>query len=281
MIELKNGKASYVINPYRGGASCSWKVDGQDIFYVDKTSYSKPTIKFKGGNPICFPIFSTLGLYGQETTLYDGRNLSLPQHGLARLSSQWRANLDSNASAKLYLQHSPETLKDYPYPFELEVTYYLYEDGLRLTQKVYNPGTSPLPFVIAFHPYFKVSDPLNCEVSGYLPGTPCYAIPNHGTHDFKANMPDQLPLGREEINHHMVTGSRKITLKDRLTTRRISLHPSGEYPCLTLWSEPNQPFICMEPTSGRRGAFQTRENLTRLAPGDSWEGQIEIRIENL
>jgi galactose mutarotase-like enzyme len=281
MIKLKNGEASYLINPFRGAASCSWKIANQDILYIEPKSYSGPQLKFKGGNPICFPVFSTLGLHGENTLHYGSRKLFLPQHGLARLSSRWRVNLDSSASAKLYLQHDEETLKAYPYPFELEISYCLYEDGLRLMQKVYNPGNTELPFVIAFHPYFKVSDPQNCEVSGYLPGTPCYAIPNAGTHDFQAHMPQNLPLGHEEINHHMVTGSRKITSKDRLSSRRISLHPSGEYPCLTLWSEPGQPFICMEPTSGRRGAFETRENLVRLAPGKSWEGQIEIRIESL
>lgn len=281
MIELKNGKASYLINPYRGAASCAWTVAGQEIFYIEPESYAAPKIKFKGGNPICFPIFSTLGLHGEDHLIYDSLKINLPQHGLARLSSRWRANLDSPASAKLYLQHDEETMKVYPFPFELEVTYYLFEDGLRLVQRVYNPGKATLPFVMAFHPYFKISDPLNCEVNGYLPGTPCFAIPNGGHHNYQAHMPQMLALGREEINHHMVTGSRKITLKDRLSTRRISLHPSGEYPCLTIWSEPGQPFVCMEPTSGRRGAFETRDNLIRLSPGKTWEGQIEIRIESL
>jgi len=77
----------------------------------------------------------------------------------------------------------------------------------------------------------------------------------------------------------MVTGSRKITLKDRLSTRRIGLHPSGAFPCLTVWSEPGQPFICLEPTSGRRGAFETHENLNVLPAGEEWIGQVEIVVE--
>jgi len=281
MIHLKNGSAEYSINPFRGAATCHWSISGRDILYIDPNSYFQPQVKFKGGNPVMFPIFSTLNLDGSTETSFHGKEINLPQHGSARLSNSWRVNMTSDSSAILYLQHTDESLKDYPFKFNLEVHYQLREDSLELTQKVYNPGNETMAFVAGFHPYFKVSDPSQCEVSGLVPGTQCYDLPNAGPFNFNAHLPHSLPLGKREINHHMVTGARKITLKDRLTTKRISINPSAAYPCLTVWSEPGEPFVCIEPTSGRRGAFETRENLTHLAPGKSWEGKVEFKVENL
>ena len=94
-------------------------------------------------------------------------------------------------------------------------------------------------------------------------------------------MPQTLPLGYEEINHHMVNQARKVTLKDRKTTRRVSITPCPSYPCLTIWSEPGNPFVCLEPNSARRGAFETRELLNQLPPQQSWSGSVIFTVENL
>ena len=281
MIVLQNGKAKLAINPYRGAATCFWQMDGRDIFYVDQTSYRKKEMKFVGGNPIMFPIFSTLGLLGQSQLRYDGKFVDLPQHGLARLSSSWRSNLLQENQLQLYLSSSPESLKIFPWDFNLQVTVTLGENSLVLEQKVINTGTETLPFVAGFHPYFQISDPIHCELSGLKEGQPCYFVSNHGPSEYNGHLPAKLALGSAEVNHHFNNESRAIKLVDRLSGRRIVVAPDENYPCATIWSEPGRPFVCVEPVSARRGAFETREHLLRLAAGETWCGKIAITVEHL
>jgi galactose mutarotase-like enzyme len=280
MMILNNGSAQLGVSPYRGAATCFWKINGKDIFYVDQKSLKKKDLKFVGGNPVMFPIFSSLGLNGQTQLRYDGFNIQLPQHGLARLSTEWRSNLNEPNQLSLYLSSSAETLRIFPWDFILEMTYTLGETSLTLEQKVINTGNKTLPFVAGFHPYFQVSDPKHCELSGLREGQPCYFVSNYGPDDMQAHLPSRLPLGTAEVNHHFDNSARTITLKDRLNGRRVSITPHN-YPCATIWSEPGRPFVCIEPVTGRRGAFESRENLVRLPVGECWQGKIVMQVEQL
>lgn len=281
MIQLQNQQSKLSIDPSRGANVNTWTIEGHDIFYVDPISHAQPNVKYVGGNPVMFPIFSTLGLNGESHLLYDGKSINLSQHGLARLSREWKYELIDESSVRLTLCSSAGSLRVFPWEFELTVTYTLLEHQLQLSQSVRNTGTSTLPFVTGFHPYFSVSRASNCEVIGLLEGTPCQKISNHGPDDLNAHLPHRLDLANNEINHHFVSHARHTQLVDRLNGRRIAVRPDKNYPCLTVWSEPQKPFVCLEPVTGRRGAFETRENLIRLAPDELWTGGLEIEVLSL
>ena len=281
MIHLEHQQSKLSIDPKRGANVASWSIEGQDIFYVDPDSYAQPNVKYTGGHPIMFPIFSTLGLQGSSQLRYDGKAIALSQHGLARLSKNWGHEQLGSHSVVLKLESSEETLSIFPWEFELNVTYTLHERQLTLSQSVHNTGGSTMPFVVGFHPYFAVSRASNCEVMGLVEGTPCQKISNHGPDDLNHHLPHRFNFARDEINHHFVSQARHTQLIDRLSGRRIAVRPDQHYPCLTVWSEPQKPFVCLEPVTGRRGAFETRENLIRLAPGETWSGTIEMEVLSL
>lgn len=281
MIQIKHQQSSLSIDPSRGANATSWTIEGHDIFYVDPISLAQPNVKYVGGNPIMFPIFSTLGLHGESLLRYDGRSIYLSQHGLARLSAKWEHELIGENSVQLTLCSDSSSLQIFPWEFELTVTYTLLERKLQLSQSVRNTGSSTLPFVTGFHPYFSVSRANNCEVIGLVEGTPCQKVSNHGPDDLDHHLPHRLNFSHDEINHHFVSNARHTQLVDRLSGRRIALRPDKNYPCLTVWSEPQKPFVCLEPVTGRRGAFETRENLIRLAPGEIWTGDLEMEVLSL
>jgi galactose mutarotase-like enzyme len=281
MIHLEYEQAKLSIDPRRGANTTSWSIEGQDILYVDPQSYGQPQVKYTGGNPIMFPIFSTLGLNGESHVWYDGKPVTLSQHGLARLSTKWSHESLTKNSVTLKLCSSQDTLNIFPWDFELTVKYTLHERQLILSQTVRNTGDSVLPFIVGFHPYFSVSRASNCEVTGLVEGTPCQKISNHGPDDLNHHLPHRFDFANHEINHHFVSQARHTQLIDRLSGRRIALRPDMNYPCLTAWSEPQKPFVCLEPVTGRRGAFETRENLIRLAPTKEWTGSIEFEVLSL
>lgn len=281
MIQLKTSHSQAQIDPARGANLCSWSIQGRDIIYVDPSSYAKDQVKFVGGNPVMFPIFSTLGLHGENHLRYNGKSIQLNQHGLARLSKRWQAKQHRDNHVRLSLRSDEDSRKIFPWEFELVVEVELREHGMQLRQIVTNTGEETLPFVAGFHPYFCMSSAEHAEIVGLREGIPCYATSNHGPDDLKAHLPHRLPFGSAEVNHHFASEARTVQLIDRLKGRRIKITPSPEYPCLTVWNEPGQAFVCVEPVSGRRGAFQTREHLTRLAPQNVWKGQIDISVEQL
>jgi len=279
MITLHNGCAELSVLPFRGANTCSWTLHGEDLLWVDRPSLKGPSLKFGGGNPVMFPIFSSLRLDGGSSLHYDGHKINLPQHGLARLSSSWRPNLTRDDQVVLYLDSNPETLAQFPWPFQLRFIYTLKERSLTLEQEVINPGNTPLPFVIGFHPYFRVSDPAHCEFIGHHQGRPSIHINKAGSNNLKAPLPQRFALGREVVDHHFTEHMEVVRLKDRKKGRTFSVETGPEYRAMTVYSVPDQPFVCVEPVTGRRGAFETREHLIRLAPGQSWRGRVHITVE--
>lgn len=279
MIEVKYKKDVLSIDVARGANVKCWKRNGADLFHVDSKSYSSSNIKYKGGNPIMFPIFSTSKMDGSGSVCYNGRRIFLPQHGLARISPAWKALQQDEHSVDLFLQHQEEFIEMFPFPFELQVRYALTESGLLLIQKVTNPGKEKLPFVVGFHPYFKVSNPIHCEINGIPWGTTYHYQPNQGEHKFNEKYLTPLPLGEKEVNHHFRFPHPHVRLHDRVQRRTFHLIKSTDYKDISIWSEPGEPFVCVEPNTARRGALETREDLLVLNPGEQWQGQIEIRVE--
>jgi galactose mutarotase-like enzyme len=276
MIELIHKNSRVKVHPWKGGSVSHWSHEGRDILYCDPNTFQSSAIKYKGGIPVMFPIFSTTCLNGENDISYDGKRISLPQHGFARISKLWRANQTSDNSIVMYLQTSDESFSEFPFAFEFEQHIKLEDNTLKIRQYVNNPGNDPLPFIAGIHPYFKVSDPINCEVNGIPYGTPYYLQLNTGERDYNATLKKNLTLGSSEINHHFRTTIPKVTLKDRATGHQVTIEKSKEYPCITVWSELNEPFICIEPNTGRRGALETRQDLIRLPAGEKWSGEITL-----
>src|SRR5690606_18110257 len=54
------------------------------------------------------------------------------------------------------LSPSEESLKNYPFQFDLEITYLLEKNNLTVTHKVSNSGEKPLYFSLGGHPAFNV-----------------------------------------------------------------------------------------------------------------------------
>jgi galactose mutarotase-like enzyme len=281
MIKLQYEHTKLELDPKRGLNLCRWSIEEQEIIYVDPVSYANPGPKFVGGNPVMFPIFSTLGLHGESDLHYDGKQIKLNQHGLARLSEDWAWEQSSPAEVSCRLNSSQQSLSIFPWPFQLEVQYRLGERSVHITQRVKNIGDTDLPFVAGFHPYFSISSPRHCEVTGLVEGTPCYFVSNHGADDLDSKLPHRLPLGQAEVNHHFVSHGKQVQLVDHFSGRRIAIRPDAAYQCLTIWSEPERPFICVEPVTARRGAFETRENLIRLQPDHTWEASMSYEVLQL
>ncbi|MDR9405313.1 MAG: aldose epimerase, partial [Halothece sp. Uz-M2-17] len=69
------------IVPERGGIVTSWRIQGQDILYMDWERFQDPEKSVRGGIPILFPICGDLP---DDHYTHDGQDYSLKRHGFAR-----------------------------------------------------------------------------------------------------------------------------------------------------------------------------------------------------
>ena len=150
--------------PERGGIVTSWKINGQEVFYLDTERFTHPDLSVRGGNPIVFPLCGNLP---DNTYNVDGKDYQIKQHGFAR-ELPWTAtaqNNDGAASVTVELASNEETKAVYPFDFHLAFTYSLQGNTLEIRQEYKNLSATPMPFSSGFHPYFLCGDKNQIEAN--------------------------------------------------------------------------------------------------------------------
>ena len=104
-------------------------------------------------SPILFPIVGTLK---NNSYLFNGVEYHLSRHGFAR-DLKFELIEIKDRSATFSIQSSKETLKTYPFKFELQICYSLDKNKLNIDYKVINKNDLIMPFSIGAHPAFALS----------------------------------------------------------------------------------------------------------------------------
>ena len=104
-------------------------------------------------SPVLFPI---VGNIRDDQATSPAGPIRLGRHGLARNLEHRIVDIRPD-SVSYQLESSPKTLKAFPYPFRLSMTYRIIGDAtLEQRFEVENTGEIPLPFCIGGHPAFNV-----------------------------------------------------------------------------------------------------------------------------
>ena len=252
--------------------------------------------------PILFPIVGVLKDSKAESA--EGA-ISLARHGLARLN-QFEVVEQSASSVTLQLKSTEETLKAYPYDFELKLIFSVDGDTLTQTYEVTNPANVVLPFTLGAHPAFNIPIPgveatsLDQYHLSFTRSWTSYgpSITNEGLCDYTTPQrlivnSDTLPLSWELIDRE-----KTITLED-VPDRRITLAANVDatsethgiqmdfegFDYLGIWSAaPGCPFVALEPWCGiadtvdTDGVFEHKPGIISLEPGQSIAKTLNIRV---
>ena len=111
-----------------------------------------------GQAPILFPV---IGQLNGNRYFYNGKEYSMPKHGLAR-KLVFSLKECEGAKAVFSLESTAETLEKYPFEFELLATFELEDRALRNTLSVINRDEKTMFFSIGAHPAF------NCELGDII-----------------------------------------------------------------------------------------------------------------
>ena len=274
ILEDTTTNSSLEIVPERGGIATKWSVEGQDIFYLDEERFKDPNLSVRGGNPILFPI---CGNIVDDTYTYNSQEYKLKQHGFARNLPWTVVSQSTEDSAKITfsLASNEETLKVFPFEFEIIYTYELKGNILTLHQSYSNKSEQRMPFSFGFHPYFICSDKEQLTLD--FPATEYQWKDGNETIAFDGEL--DYNLDEIDIAFTKLSGS-KASFTDGKRNLKVDLDFSDCFSTLVFWTLKGKDFICVEPWSSPRNSMNTGDNLLFLPPQETYNATFSIVVSN-
>ena len=219
-------------------------------------------------SPILFPIIGELknGIY-----LFEGKEYRLPRHGFTR-EKEFEVVEQSDNSIVFSLKSDSETLKVYPFHFELQIEYILVENKLEVHYKVENRSQEKMYFSIGGHPAFALPEnfgnySLLFETDNDLKFT---ALENNLLLEKTQNL--EVENNKLPLNYQLFEKDALIFKNHQIDS--ITIQENGhnvlkvsfeKFPDLGIWTKMNAPFICIEPWFGHADGVRTTQNLEEKA----------------
>ena len=255
---IKNAFLTATINSF-GAELCSLK-NKDNIEYIWE---GNPEFWGKH-SPILFPIVGTLK---NNSYLYNETVYNLSRHGFAR-DMEFKLVDQKENSVTFSIHSSQETLKVYPFEFELQIIYTVDNSNLNIAYKVTNNGKSKMPFSIGAHPAFAL--PGNFEdysiqfdkeesLEYYLLENDLISNQTKKLETQEGQIPLTYELFKNDALIFKTLKSKSLTiLEDRIPVLRVNFK---DFPSLGIWTKMNAPFLCIEPWFGYSDTNETSGNL--------------------
>lgn len=214
-------------------------------------------------SPVLFPI---VGRLKNDSYFYKNKKYSLSQHGFAR-DKEFELIKKGEDFIEFRLKNDEETLKNYPFLFELNISYKLEKTKLIISYKVKNRSEDRLYFSIGAHPAFNISsgDFLDFED---VRTSKRYFLDDKGLiyKNQEVSFTKNSLILDEEIfkNDALVFNDnniKSIILRDKNSNKILKVE-FKDFPYLGVWSKPNlAPFVCIEPWFGVADEENSNQNI--------------------
>ena len=238
-------------------------------------------------SPILFPIVGTLK---NNSFHYNGIEYHLSRHGFARDMEFELIGVTEN-SATFSIQSSEETVKFYPFEFELQIIYTLDENNLSIVYKVINNGKIAMPFSIGAHPAFALPNQFENYAIAFEKeeSLEYYLLEN----DLISNKTKKLEVQNKQIplTYELFENDALIfkTLQSNTLTILENENPIlrvhfEDFPSLGIWTKMNAPFLCIEPwfgysdTNESSGNLFEKEGIQILESNEVFNSKFSIEI---
>ncbi|MBM6993621.1 MAG: aldose 1-epimerase family protein [Prevotella sp.] len=289
MEQIKNEKLTVEISPLGAELQSIKDADGKEYLWQADPEF------WNRHSPLLFPI--VCGLW-EDTYRLNGKEYRLGRHGFAR-DTDFKLIAKGDNQVIFALHDSPETMKDYPFHFNLSVSYKLRDNKIHVVWHVENTDDKPIFFQIGGHPAFNVP--------GLLPGEPLKGrlrFDNAEPIRLFGNVGGCIDKGRHEPveTEDGVWAFTQDSFKDdamifdHSQIKRVELlNPNGDAevtldfktPAVGIWSPYGKeaPFVCIEPWYGIHdwahydGDFRDKYLMNQLLPGASFMSEYTITIE--
>lgn len=245
--------------------------------------------------PVLFPYIARL--YEKSYT-YCGRLYKMDIHGFAA-QCDFRAENVSGHQLSLALCESEATLGQYPFRFQLTITYTLSGSSLRVHYKVKNTDSRIMPFALGGHPGFNVPLCPGMKFEDYYLAfdKPCAPVRIGFTEDLflsGKDCPYPLEDGRIlRLSHSLFDDdaiilkntAKGVTLKSKMPGKSLTMSFS-DFDYFGIWHMPGTgaAYICLEPWTSlpsRQGVVEElteKRDMICLDPGEECEKQWTLNI---
>lgn len=238
-------------------------------------------------SPVLFPIVGTLK---NNTYTIEGKAYELPRHGFAR-DMEFQLIDKTENSLTFSLEFTAETLKKYPFEFELQLIYTLENSSLHLEYKVINKSSSKMPFSIGAHPAIALPGNFeNYSLQFEKEETLKYYLLEN---DLISNRTKVLETrdNKVPLNYKLFENDALIfkTLNSKSLTILEEEKPYvqvdfKDFPSLGIWTKDKAPFICIEPwlgysdTDENSGELSEKEGIIILESNQTFSSKFSITL---
>lgn len=248
--------------------------DFERIWCADPTVWNRHA-------PVLFPF---VGKVNSNTYHYNGNSYTMnTQHGFAR-DAEFTCTEETADSITHKLVYSDETLRIYPFKFELLITHSFDAENPRLlhvTWTVKNLGSDEMLYSIGGHPGFQIA-------SGHKRSEYSIALPDEKPRHYLLLAPNGSGLADTSKTYPFNNGSAYVPVtdtmfdKDALVFEDHQLPVVGlvdadkkpfvtltctDFPYVGIWSKPDGPYVCLEPWIGRTDDLGFEDDLSKK-PGE-------------
>ena len=287
MEQIKNDKLTVTVSKHGAELQSIKDANGKEYLWQADPKF------WDRHSPLLFPI--VCGLW-EDKYRVNGKEYKLGRHGFAR-DTDFKLIAQGDNQLVYCLNDSAETLKDYPYHFNLAVSYKITENKIKVVWHVENTDNKEIYFQIGGHPAFNVPDLKQGE-------------PLAGTLKFNEEEPSRL---YGNVGGCITSGYHKVKTEDGLykftqddfkddavifdhsQLKKISIINKDGKPEVTLdiktpavgiWSPYGKDahFVCIEPWYGIHdwaeydGEFKDKYLMNKLLPGCSFMSEYTITI---
>lgn len=238
-------------------------------------------------SPVLFPIVGTLK---NNTYKVHEKEYQLTRHGFAR-DMEFQLIEKTGNSAVFSLESNEETLKKYPFEFELQLVYTIENTSLNIEYIVINRSEKKMPFSIGAHPAIALPE----SFENYA-----FKFEKHESLKYNLLENDLISNKTETLKtvNNVIPLSYKLFENDALVFKTLEstsltiLENSKPYvqvdfedfPSLGIWTKDQAPFVCIEPwfgysdTAENSGDLFKKEGILILDIDQSFHSKFSIKI---
>lgn len=250
------------------------------IWTIDETYWNKTS-------PILFPI---VGRLKNDTYTIEGKTYELPRHGFAR-NFEFKVEHQTENAVVFLLTENSETLKQYPFQFDLRLKYEIIENSLKMNYSIINKSQETMPFSIGAHPAFAINELFSDFTIAFN------EVEDFVSHELEKeqfnNSSKKIPSENEKINLDYALFEKDALVFKHLKSDKLTLLKNNQpyisvefkgFPYLGIWTKPNAPFLCIEPWCGladninHNGNIYEKEGIQLLDNNVEFEREINITL---
>ena len=258
---------------------------------------SDPTFWMRS-SPLLFP---TIGNLRNGEASMKGEVHQLVKHGFCK-DTEFTVTAQTEDSVTFTLIADEETLKSYPYHFELSLSYHLKGKVLSMDYEVVNHDPDVMYYHIGAHPGFML--PVNegetiadCVLA--FEKEESFVSYEYDLENMEFNLdktvhqagngnllPLSVPMFDQDAVFFEHTNSHRVSFLNRNTRKGVSMY-YPDFESIAFWTPAGgqAPFLCLEPWNGSAifhqddNVFEHKRGILTLEPGAKKSYHLEIELE--